>query len=570
MHGWVLDARRLDLERPDPIAGRDDHVVGAPRVPVVAVLVGLGGVLAVKPLAAEGLLARLGVVPVAERIVRVGAGAQADLAALARRDRLFVLVEDRHVPAGHRFAHRTLAHLHERVVGAQRIRLGQPVVVEHGDSVLLAEPADRLRVEWLAGRAHDPELLREAAAGVLDGHHRAHRRRRREHVRDAALGEHRELLLGVEAALALEDELRRAKAPRAQQRRDARRPRPLPHAMEELAVAHVVAVDELLVPEQVPVGVQDALRQPGGAARVIELPRVVGRGVNDLEAVGAVLEGVGVEDHDVANRGVLEAVAVGGVGDQELGLGVAQPVRDALVAVEDRHREQNPADLPRAEEDGGGLRRRRQHDGDPVAALDAARAQDVGEAVGELLQLAPTDLALVAAVVLPDHRELVRRVLVAHVVRDVVPAGDVPAVVGDGLLVSHVTSLSCSGRCVKEGRSKRLLLANVVANLLAQTMTQGGKIMDTQTKTNGGPTQEFEATAERLRELNERIIESSRKAGQSYVDAYEKTLNSVADFQDRIGKASQVEWISTLAQAQADFTRNWAEAYTGAARNVLK
>jgi hypothetical protein len=95
--------------------------------------------------------------------------------------------------------------------------------------------------------------------------------------------------------------------------------------------------------------------------------------------------------------------------------------------------------------------------------------------------------------------------------------------------------------------------------------------MATQTKTrNGGPTQEFEATAERLRDLNERILESSRKAGQSYVDAYEKTLNSIADFEDRIGKASQVEWISTLAHAQADFTRNWAEAYTGAARNVLK
>ena len=95
--------------------------------------------------------------------------------------------------------------------------------------------------------------------------------------------------------------------------------------------------------------------------------------------------------------------------------------------------------------------------------------------------------------------------------------------------------------------------------------------MDTHTNTHTPPpTQDFEATADRLRDLNERIIESSRKAGQSYVDAYEKTLNSIAEFQDRIGKASQIEWISTLAHAQADFTRNWAEAYTGAARNVLK
>ena len=28
-HGGVLDERRLDLERADPVAGGDDHVVGA-------------------------------------------------------------------------------------------------------------------------------------------------------------------------------------------------------------------------------------------------------------------------------------------------------------------------------------------------------------------------------------------------------------------------------------------------------------------------------------------------------------------------------------------------------------
>jgi hypothetical protein len=95
--------------------------------------------------------------------------------------------------------------------------------------------------------------------------------------------------------------------------------------------------------------------------------------------------------------------------------------------------------------------------------------------------------------------------------------------------------------------------------------------MATQTKTsNGSATDTFEQAADRLGDLNERIIESGRKASRSYLDAYEKTLTGVADFQDRIGKASQIEWISTLAHAQADFTRNWAEAYTAAARSVLK
>ena len=113
----------------------------------------------------------------------------------------------------------------------------------------------------------------------------------------------------------------------------------------------------------------------------------------------------------------VDAVPVGRVGDEHLGLRVGDAVADAVVAVEDRHREQDRARLVGAEERGGRLGRRRQQHRDAVALLDAVRAQHVGEAVGELLQLAPLDLADVAVEVLVDHRELVGRVLVAHVLR---------------------------------------------------------------------------------------------------------------------------------------------------------
>src|SRR4051794_62985 len=112
----MLEADRLDLEGTDPVAGGDDHVVGAPFVPEVAVLVPARCVTGVEPLAAERLLARLGVAPVAERIVRVAARPQADLAALAGPKRLLVLVQDLHVPPWHRLAHRALADSHERIV----------------------------------------------------------------------------------------------------------------------------------------------------------------------------------------------------------------------------------------------------------------------------------------------------------------------------------------------------------------------------------------------------------------------------------------------------------------------
>jgi hypothetical protein len=55
--------------------------------------------------------------------------------------------------------------------------------------------------------------------------------------------------------------------------------------VEELAVPDVVAVDELFVAEDVAVGVQDPLREPGRAGRVVELGRIVGGGVDGLGMV---------------------------------------------------------------------------------------------------------------------------------------------------------------------------------------------------------------------------------------------------------------------------------------------
>ena len=79
-----------------------------------------------------------------------------------------------------------------------------------------------------------------------------------------------------------------------------------------------------------------------------------------------------------------------------------------------------------------------------------------------------------------------------------------------------------------------------------------------------------EAAADRIRELNERIIESSKKAGNVYLDLYEKTLNSIADYQQKVGEQTEVEWVTTVANAQANFTRELATAYTSAARSLIK
>jgi hypothetical protein len=91
--------------------------------------------------------------------------------------------------------------------------------------------------------------------------------------------------------------------------------------------------------------------------------------------------------------------------------------------------------------------------------------------------------------------------------------------------------------------------------------------MPTQTKQNANHTADY--GAERFQELNERILDTTRRAGHVYIDSYEKTLKTVADLQERVAAASQNEWLTSLAVAQADFTRELARVQTQTARQLL-
>lgn len=79
-----------------------------------------------------------------------------------------------------------------------------------------------------------------------------------------------------------------------------------------------------------------------------------------------------------------------------------------------------------------------------------------------------------------------------------------------------------------------------------------------------------EQVADSVRELNEQIIESSKQAGETTLSAYAKMLQNIAELQENLGKASQVDLLATFATAQANFTREMAEAYTAAAGKLGK
>ena len=90
--------------------------------------------------------------------------------------------------------------------------------------------------------------------------------------------------------------------------------------------------------------------------------------------------------------------------------------------------------------------------------------------------------------------------------------------------------------------------------------------MATQTKT----TDEVEQVSERVREYNDKAVDAGKRLSGTFVDTYEKYALTLADAGQKAGEATNVDWISTAASAQAGVTRELSKAYASAAREFLK
>ena len=93
---------------------------------------------------------------------------------------------------------------------------------------------------------------------------------------------------------------------------------------------------------------------------------------------------------------------------------------------------------------------------------------------------------------------------------------------------------------------------------------------DASASTPGIGTPDFEAAAERIRSMNEKLLDAYKHSGNISMDAYEKTLASLLDFEEKAADATQLEWVSALASAHAKFVTEVSAAYTRAARDMLK
>jgi hypothetical protein len=83
------------------------------------------------------------------------------------------------------------------------------------------------------------------------------------------------------------------------------------------------------------------------------------------------------------------------------------------------------------------------------------------------------------------------------------------------------------------------------------------------------PDQAVEEFTARAKAFNEDVLESSKKAGEAYLNTVERGFKSYADLHEEVGKALPFEWTTPVATAQAAFVRDVTDAYVAAGRKLV-
>ena len=80
----------------------------------------------------------------------------------------------------------------------------------------------------------------------------------------------------------------------------------------------------------------------------------------------------------------------------------------------------------------------------------------------------------------------------------------------------------------------------------------------------------FDAAFDQFRESGDQVLSAARKAGNLYLDSYEKAVDRTTELQLKLAGLSQQEWLKSLIEAQVDVTRELTGSYTTTARSLLK
>lgn len=79
----------------------------------------------------------------------------------------------------------------------------------------------------------------------------------------------------------------------------------------------------------------------------------------------------------------------------------------------------------------------------------------------------------------------------------------------------------------------------------------------------------LDRTVDRIRRMNEEMIEAASKSGHRVLDTYEQALRMMLDFHLSIAESTQISWVNAMARAQAQFMMEVSNFYTKAARDML-
>jgi len=90
----------------------------------------------------------------------------------------------------------------------------------------------------------------------------------------------------------------------------------------------------------------------------------------------------------------------------------------------------------------------------------------------------------------------------------------------------------------------------------------------TTSTTTGIPS--FDAAFDQYRESGEQVLTAARKAGNLYLDSYEKAVDRGTELQLKLAGLTQQEWLNSLIEAQVDLTRELTGSYATTARSLLK
>ena len=82
-------------------------------------------------------------------------------------------------------------------------------------------------------------------------------------------------------------------------------------------------------------------------------------------------------------------------------------------------------------------------------------------------------------------------------------------------------------------------------------------------------TESVDAAAERVADIHEKSVATTKKASEAYLSSYEQAVLALADTYEKATGATKIEWVASIGSLQADATREFARAYTSTVREFV-